>query len=318
EWDELFDLLNRCFRPQGGRMQDCFPHFLCTANRKNLWVFAQQGRIHAHIGMLHCMWHLHTTTLHVGRIGAVCVAPELRNQGIGQQLFAHAKQQARQQSLDLLVISGQSGIYTRQGAEQCGKISTFTFEVQRLPSSTFNGIRPFRKADLPRWKALYSAKPVRFSRDNWDILLGDQIVPWARNVTQCAWNILQHERIVATLVTWQRAEYFEVVEWSGDDSVLFPALRAVGETLQQSRCVFSLPWHEAALYNQCLKFDPAPQISYGEGTVCLLRPLQTPREQTRHTPDTTRQAAVLFGGPSTLQWSPSVLLPRPIYGLSYI
>ncbi len=132
DWERLFGLLNRCFRPQGGRMERCFPHFLCEENASHLWIEESAGEVVGHVGYLPDTWETPRMTWRVGRIGAVCTEESQRGGGVGTRLLSAAMEGARKEGIDLFVISGDRGLYARQGGVRCGSVERVVLEPPML------------------------------------------------------------------------------------------------------------------------------------------------------------------------------------------
>ena len=146
ELPALYNLLNRCFRPQGGHMEYCFPHFLAAPHPfsrldevkeplSHLWIALDGERIVGHVGVQEALWCLDGESLRVGCIGAVCTDEEARGQGIATKLLEAAQEAARKQGIDLFMISGTRGLYTRQGGVPCGMIYRLILTPQNPPQN---------------------------------------------------------------------------------------------------------------------------------------------------------------------------------------
>ncbi|MCB9642662.1 MAG: GNAT family N-acetyltransferase [Myxococcales bacterium] len=276
ELSSLFDLLNRCFRPQGEHMEHCFPHFLCDDNRQHLWVAVEEDAILSHVGYLPDNWEFPHLSLRVGRIGAVCTEESQRGKGWGTQLLCAAMDAARNEDIDLFVISGDRGLYERQGGVRCGHLERFQLGKAELApfASSFVQTRAYQDSLLPAWIDMMQKESIRYGRSQgeWDILMGHDIVPWMREATHRPLAIYQGDDLVATLVLWERSAYTEVVEWAGDRSACLAALALYsashGAVLPLR---WSLPAHEFEVLAAFRAHGLHGQTKEADGVVCVLR-----------------------------------------------
>jgi len=114
---------------------------------------------------------IHGTRVGVASIGAVGTDPEHRGAGLASRLLAQARQAARGERASLMLISGDRGLYRRQGYVEVGCFHAYS--VPAGPRDATYGLSAFRDEDLPSVMALHQREPVRFFRspDDWQRLL---------------------------------------------------------------------------------------------------------------------------------------------------
>ncbi|MCK6512156.1 GNAT family N-acetyltransferase [Myxococcota bacterium] len=113
-------------------MERCFPHFLCEENASHLWIEESAGEVVGHVGYLPDTWETPRMAWRVGRIGAVCTEESQRGGGVGTRLLLAAMEGARKEGVDLFVISGDRGLYARQGGVRCASIERVVLEKSML------------------------------------------------------------------------------------------------------------------------------------------------------------------------------------------
>jgi len=171
EFRSAMELVDATFRPgQPGGMEKHFPLMLCRENAGHLRVFTDDGRVVAFVGMfvrdVRLGGSLHRTCC----IGAVCTDPQYRGRGLGTRLMDDAVTTALADRVDLFLISGTRGLYTRLGYVCVGAYPVYSIEAARLPADGPYVLRPWQPEDLPALVGLHAAEPVRFVRTPSDFL----------------------------------------------------------------------------------------------------------------------------------------------------
>src|SRR5947209_3284810 len=117
EWDQLDALVSTIFAP---RMFRRFPQLYNEANRPNLRVVAEDGRIVCHVGMIQREASLAGCRVGVACIGSVATFEEYRGRGFASLAFQDACDKAAADGVDVMLISGGRGLYTRAGCRRFG------------------------------------------------------------------------------------------------------------------------------------------------------------------------------------------------------
>ena len=117
EWDQLNAVVSAVFRPQ---MFHDYPQLFNEANRANLRVVAEDGQVVCHVGMTERPATLAGCRIDVCCIGAVATYPEYRGRGFASLAFQDSCEKAAAAGIDILLISGGRGMYTRVGCRQVG------------------------------------------------------------------------------------------------------------------------------------------------------------------------------------------------------
>jgi predicted N-acetyltransferase YhbS len=166
ELGSLVRLANRVFRPQGGDMGAEFAYFLNAANAARLRVFVEKGEVLAHSGYRLQDASVFGCRLRIACLGAVCTSPDFRGKGLATRLFHDGLAAMRAEGVDLAMISGGRGLYTRNAAVPAATCRQASFEAASAGSWAQDNVEvtPAAPADAPRLAALYRAEPVRFLR----------------------------------------------------------------------------------------------------------------------------------------------------------
>jgi GNAT superfamily N-acetyltransferase len=166
ELGSLVGLANRVFRSEGGGdMGAEFSYFLNEANAPHLRVFVEGGAVVAHCGWRESEALLFGCALSVGGIGAVCTAPEQRGKGLGTRLLLDTVADMRASGVDLALISGGRGLYTRNAAVKWGPGREYLYE----PASAGDWrsdveLSSAAPPDAACLAALYRSEPIRYRR----------------------------------------------------------------------------------------------------------------------------------------------------------
>ncbi|MEO8212104.1 MAG: GNAT family N-acetyltransferase, partial [Myxococcales bacterium] len=195
EWPALRTALNAVFRPAGGDLTRECPLLFEPKNRVNLRVICSTSdgtwfdgapdrggqsanpdldpdthrrgpsagiKLLAHAGFVTRDALIHRHKARVACIGAVATAAPHRGHGLGSRVFGEALRAARR-GADLVMVSGDRGLYRRQGLTPVPPLAHF-----RLCATTEAGkpleTRLANVADLKSLAALYDGDDVHFVR----------------------------------------------------------------------------------------------------------------------------------------------------------
>lgn len=179
EFEALRRLTDIVFRPG---MPEQYPQLFNTDNLDNLTVCFDGPTCTSHVGMVQRNALLMGCPIRVCCIGAVATHPDYRNLGLASACFDNAVRKAYSDGVDVMIVSGGRGLYTRNGCLHVGRdyrVKTDA-EATELPNLCEVTIRPMRNEDLPLVAECYRREPVRFLRPPDDYVYFTQS-GWAMN-----------------------------------------------------------------------------------------------------------------------------------------
>lgn len=234
EWDQLNALVSAVFRAS---MFDDYPQLFNEANRENLRVVAADGRVVCHVGMIERPATLAGCRIDVACIGAVATYPEYRGRGYASAAFQDCCDKAAADGIDLMLISGGRGLYTRVGCRPVGQDLDFLLQasdVAALARDAEPGLRltPVEVDRVAELQALYQTESVRFLRpaDDWRLAFACRVV-MARAAE--FWGVSGNDTLRAYLIVnppaamRRRAEdpaVVRIAELAGDRAAIVGAL----------------------------------------------------------------------------------------------
>ncbi len=171
---DLFRLLDRVFRPTSrpGTMAAQYPLFLTPANRENLRVIKDDGRVVSHVGLGVFDVVLLGARVRVACVGAVCTDDWARGRGHASALVQDAIAHARTQGCSLMLVSGGRDLYRRAGC--IGGDVLLRGDVPADPRAASFGLAArWHRPDVPGLVRVHQTESVRFVRpsDHWERLL---------------------------------------------------------------------------------------------------------------------------------------------------
>ena len=178
EWDQLDRLESAVFRPE---MFRDYPQLFDEANRDNLRVVSEDGKVVSHVGMTERAASLAGCRIDVCCIGAVATYQEYRGRGFASAAFQDCCAKAAADGVDVMLISGGRGLYTRVGCRQVGQDWDVAFAPGQAASALSSHpatLVPATAADIPALRALHQQEAVRFlrPREDWEMALDCGIV----------------------------------------------------------------------------------------------------------------------------------------------
>ena len=237
EWDQLNHVVGTVFRPS---MFQEYPQLFNIPNISNLRVVAENNQIVCHVGMTHRPASLHGCRIDVASIGAVATLEEARGKGYASAAFQDACDTSAHDGIDLMLISGGRGLYTRAGCRVVGLDHDFHLDsvaIDKLSSVRPPGggsfrLEPLGPEHIAEMRALQAAEPVRYIRraEDWQMALECRTV---MNTASDFWGVRVGDLLVAYVIVHQpgrarRREgdptFARVVEFAGVRASVIAAL----------------------------------------------------------------------------------------------
>lgn len=133
--------------------------------RENTRVFADAGRTVSVVGMTYLPVRLAGTEHLACCFGGVCTDPDYRGRQLASRLLEDCRLRALAGGADLVLISGQRGLYLRAGYCHVGHFDLCTAARERLPApAAAYTVRPPLDGDLPALMRAHCAESTRFVR----------------------------------------------------------------------------------------------------------------------------------------------------------
>lgn len=169
EWQEALDLANSVFQPLD--LEHVLPLFFAPENLHNLAVATVEGHIVSLVGAIRFTVRAGPFVYDVAHVGSVCTHERWRGRGLASRLLAFHLDVLRSRGVDLVVISGQRGLYVHAGATPAGLMRWYTIAPQRNDELAMTPLTP---ANAPIAAAMWALEPVTIVRtpDAWRRGLG--------------------------------------------------------------------------------------------------------------------------------------------------
>lgn len=236
EYQSLLKLVNRTFAGSPGErgMESLYPWHLGSANRRNLWVMVEDGKVVSHVGVTKRALSIRGVRVPVGFMSAVATDPAYRGAGLASKLIDVLRQRHDREGLDLYFISGNRDLYRRIGAASVGRRIHFVLTPASLRPFAHPevSVRPAVARDLRAIAALHAREPVRILRPGADF----------RRVFRSGWAALSPARFFVAEAGGRITAYFvagvtrkhggphagrlNVIEHAGSRTDLLAALHA--------------------------------------------------------------------------------------------
>ncbi|HEX7434071.1 MAG TPA: GNAT family N-acetyltransferase [Anaerolineaceae bacterium] len=273
---ELIKLVNAIFISEDKNsvwMEEKFPTFLSEKNLEHLYLQTDGGRPISHAGYYSSSVIVDGALIHVGSIGSVCTHPDYRGHGIASLILDEVEAMARQEGIEVLLVSGERSLYLRRQCIQVGHFTEVTLEnIQPDPAN--RGAEVDLVEYNPDWltslEAVYAQEPVRFYRslDEFGTLLSAGQKTFF-NLDCKTYLIRDGEAARAYFSMTIRDGWAEAGEYAGDRRLLNQAFRQV--MVKDSLRTLRIPLPSSdplvpLLQGPCITQKPAKQL----GTVKIL------------------------------------------------
>ncbi len=263
EWEQLNQLVSTVFRPQ---MFRDYPQLFNDDNRENLRVVAEDGKVVCHVGMTERPASLAGCRIDVACIGAVSTLGDYRGRGFASQAFQDACSKGAADGVDVMLISGGRGLYTRVGCREVGR----DWDVALTPDGAAGlgsslglagagayALTPVGREQIDHLRAIYQREPVRFLRPlaDWEMALDCGIV---MNTASDFWGLSIGGTLLAYLVVHQPDKVHRrgpdvpttvrVVEFAGERTAVVAALPRLLEHYGTERLTVHVQGTDLALH----------------------------------------------------------------------
>ncbi len=166
ELPNLIALTDSVFRADAHTsMGDDFPLLFHRDNLDDLRVFVDDGVPVSHVGMFRRDIVLAGTRHRSCSIGAVCTHPDYRGRGLASRLVEEVRGICREAGVDIFLISGGRGLYTRLGFVNVGGYRFYSVEKEAAPEDRSFRMRPWEPSDVAAFVRMHSAERTRFVRE---------------------------------------------------------------------------------------------------------------------------------------------------------
>ena len=235
EFEQLYDLLAAAFHSSRSR-EHSGSWVVNEGNRANLRVVVEDGKVVTHAGMAYHPASLAGCQVKVTCVGGVATFAEYRGRGFASLAFQDCCDKAAADGVDVMLISGGRGLYTRVGCRRVGTDLDFTItpeNVERVRATAEPvEVAPVDVDRAAELSALYRLEPVRFLRplEEWELALQSKSA-MARGTD--FWGVFRGGALLAYVFVNPpsalrrdagREARARVVEHAGDRAVIVAAL----------------------------------------------------------------------------------------------
>lgn len=248
-------LSRTCFGgPEIDNEEDILANFV-QPRRGGWYVVAHQGKPVSQIAIFHDQLKMYDGVIQVGSIGGVCTHPEYRKRGLASRLMEHCTGQLVNEGAQLMLISGDEGVYMRLGNVFQGKYMYFSIQPRENVRSIHDDltVRRATRADALICSQLYQAEPVHFVRQKSDFVDAIQDPMRHRYVDVDQWIIERSGQVVAYLFlgalwgTPLETGIRHVGEYAGSRSALAGALNLIVTKGDLKELTWPVAWQDIEL-----------------------------------------------------------------------
>ncbi len=147
-------------------MGSLFPLLLSQANRNHMFVAAYKNEVCSMVNYYPSVVRLIDCDIMAASIGSVATSPLYRRRDLASKLLSIAKTQMEREEIDLVIISGEGGIYDRFGAKRAGNVNGYLIDIDNLPLNDVVTIKDYDEKYLFDLKTIYDREPIRYLRND--------------------------------------------------------------------------------------------------------------------------------------------------------
>ena len=255
---------------------DQYPQLFNEDNYENLRVCVENGGCVSHVGMTEREAVLFGCAIGVCCIGAVCTHPDFRKRGLASACFDDAARKARNDGVDVMIVSGDRNLYRMRGCLQVGIDHLFQVPAEAIPPAFEElagrvTVETMEEAELPLVMECYRSEPVRFIRPPDDYAYALQS-GWVMN-RRSDFLVVRERGTFRGYVIARRPEADSITmlsELSGDRHALIAAVPHIIRKYGLKSLSFRSDNHDALLRSLCEQAGLKDTAKPTAGTVTIL------------------------------------------------
>jgi predicted N-acetyltransferase YhbS len=255
---------------------DQYPQLFNADNYENLRVCVDEGKCVCHVGMTERGAVLFGCPIQVGCIGGVCTHPDCRNQGLASACFDDALRKAREDGVDVMIVSGDRNLYRMRGCVHVGNDLGFRIAQEAIPAvleemAARVTVEVMADDELPRVMDCYRAEPVRFVRPPDDYRYARKS-GWVMN-RQSDFLVLREGGAFRGYVIARQPDAdgsASLAEFAGDRHAILAALPPILRRCRLTSLGFQVLRHDALMRSLCEQAGLQGSPHTTPGTVTLI------------------------------------------------
>jgi predicted acetyltransferase len=238
-----------------------YPQLFNPANRANLRVVAEDGRVVSHAGMTQRWASLAGCTVSVACVGGVATEEAYRGRGFAALVFQDCCAKAAADGVDIMLISGRRTLYTRVGCSSVGddwqigidaagaRSLAGSLRANGLPDGGAYDITPVNAGHIGDLQAVHRLEAVRFLRplDDWQWAFQTSVV---MNAHSDFWGVYARtgSELLAYVITHRPVgAIVRVVEFAGERHAVAAVLPFLLDHYRAERLSIHIQRHDVAL-----------------------------------------------------------------------
>lgn len=219
---ELIDLLNLCFREDGGSMLDDYERHVGLCNQNNVRVIKDNGKIVSHIAVSVRPVVLGGIPTKVSGVGAVATHPDARGKRLASLLMEDCIARSEEQGADLMLISNDLNLYRRHNARLCGSFPRIEMAKGAVQPIDGFSVRLVEEQDLDVVAALRQTLATRYLLPREDLLFLSQKKLVMDRKTD--WWLIEHDGVPIGFGTVHHQDQeISLLDWAGHPIALHHA-----------------------------------------------------------------------------------------------
>lgn len=200
------------------------------SNWHHMFIAVYQDKVVSLVNYYPSYVHIDDCIIKVASIGSVCTKAEYRGQKLASKLLNLSEEQMKKENIDLVIISGEGGIYTEFGSALAGNNYEYLIDKSQLPNDENIKIIPYDNKMLRDIISIQKQEKIRFERSNdeFELLLNSQTYP-DTFATYAVYLLEKNNKIMAYIIGILPTEgnEFGIKEFAGDRKIIFAGMNQI-------------------------------------------------------------------------------------------
>jgi len=220
-----------------------FPLSFNRDNVENHRIMIEDGKIVSHQGISEREISVYGCKVKVGSIGGVRTLPEYQNRGFATKLLDDCIRKINEDGGDIMLVSGDRGLYRRAGCRRAGEVCFFKIKKQEVAKFDKEvEVVPYREENLTSVIAAYEKDPVRFYRT-----LSDFSVIAKNPYRGVMLTLHKGNKLVGYVVISSKEAVGSVIEYAGVRKAILDSISSLFAKYDLQELNLFVPLHDAEL-----------------------------------------------------------------------
>lgn len=284
DYYKVLTLINHVFGKENSslKMEDIFTDLLSQNNMEHMRIIKVNGKPVSVINYIINEINMKGSVLKAANIGAVCTHEDYRGRGYANRILKDCLENMRSEGVDLLYVSGEINLYTKNSIHITGKMYTFNIDKNYLAEHKQWGFDEYEvkecyQEDMHLLSDLYDMEAVRYIRDKQKFVdlarrvPGASVYHHAAKTYRIEVNGQMQGYFICALIPGDNGDFnMELIEYSGNRKAVLVGI--IKTMIQSSPASISgyASWFDTEMLKSLEEYEIITEVDSYPGTMRIV------------------------------------------------